>query len=203
MEEIGNKFHGENPTDRENPEDGENHSGEAELLAVQFNVDPSPEIDQQCNKIVTKYNELRKSKKDKITLDDVVTGICLPSEATHLVITLIYNQTQFSIPFNLNKREEFFPCESVNIIAKYDAQIDSPVEVVLMHIQDGQLVTEDMPDLYEYAWSGFRTGFKTYRQSAWSWLSKLSSDPEAIIRAKYPDGQCVCMSLQTFELFVF
>lgn len=200
MEEIENKFPGENPKDGNNPTD-ENHSDKTELVGVQFNVDPSPEIDQQCDKIVNKYNEL--SEKDKITLDDVITGICLPSEATHLVITLIYNHTQFSIPFDLNKRDELFPCESVDIIAKYDAQIDSPVEVVLMHIQDGQLVTEDMPDLYEYAWSGFRTGFKTYRQHAWSWLSKLSADPDAIIRAKYPDGQCVCMSLQTFELFVF
>lgn len=172
-------------------------------ISVQFNVDPSPDIDEQCNKIVQKYHQLRESTKEKITLDQVLTGICLPAEATHLVVTLFCKKNLFSIPFSLYNRDELFPCESIDIISSYDEQADFPTEVVLMHIQDDQLITDDMPDLYEFAWSGFRTGFKSYRQYAWAWLHKLSDDPDAIIRAKYADGQCICMSLQTFELFVF
>lgn len=162
-----------------------------ENMCIRFNSCPSEELCVTCG---------------FCTVKEFLQHIQVPEDATHMIVSFTVSNTQYSIPFSLDKKyeDESFPCEDSDILVAYDPHTDLPVEVSMLHMpyMNGKLISEDMTcEMSSYAWNEFKTGFHTYRPHAFSFLADLSTDPDAIIQAKYTDGRCVCMSLSTFELF--
>jgi hypothetical protein len=67
------------------------------------------------------------------TLDTVLTGLELPEDATHLLVSFVnYHGDRFQIPFSLNHRDDPFPFSDPELIVNGDHDEDLPTSIVLI-----------------------------------------------------------------------
>lgn len=176
-------------------------------LSVRFNTVHQEDRETLSERIVGNYvNHTRASGHVICCLRDVVHGVTLPEDATHLMVTFCnFAGDQFSIPFALERPDDPFPFEDTRWIT--DCQLDElPQTLVLLHRPDphGPLLEENLTSkLIHFCWRFFQPGFSYHRPAVWTWLSELSDDPEALLQARYDHDRFACLTLATSELVVY
>ena len=133
--------------------------------------------------VVPRYKKLCAEKKSIVCkLADVLDGISLPPDATHLKVSIInHTGDRCYIPFHLAHVEENFPCDIPAMIQELDPD-DLPTSIGLVEYIHGHVTTRDLTmSLQDYAWDDFLLGFTYPRPHAWTFLRSLSTDENAEI----------------------
>lgn len=176
-------------------------------MHVRFNTVNQETRETLSEQIVKNYVQYTIASGNVICrLQDVLEGVALPNDASHLIVTFCnFAGDQFSVPFALDHPDDPFPFEDTGLIT--DCQLDElPQTLVLLHRSDGQgPVREEhlTQKMIHFCWKYFRPGFFHHRPYAWTWLSELSEDPEAVLQAKYDHDRFACLRLSNAELIVY
>ena len=176
-------------------------------MSVRFNTLHQETRETLSEQIVKNYVQHTIASGNVICrLQDVIAGVALPTDASHMIATFCnFAGDQFSVPFALDHPNDPFPFEDTSLIT--DCQLDDlPQTLVLIHQIDGQgpVMEENLTQkMIHFCWKYFQPGFFRHRPYAWTWLSELSEDPEAILQAKYDGDRFACLKLSTAELIVY
>lgn len=176
-------------------------------MSVRFNTLHQETRETLSEQIVKNYVQHTIASGNVICrLQDVIAGVTLPTDASHMIATFCnFAGDQFSVPFALDHPNDPFPFEDTSLIT--DCQLDDlPQTLVLIHQIDGQgpVMEENLTQkMIHFCWKYFQPGFFHHRPYAWTWLSELSEDPEAILQAKYDGDRFACLKLSTAELIVY
>jgi hypothetical protein len=142
-----------------------------------------------------RYQDFCQKEKTLVcSLNYVLEGLDLPDDATHLVVSFVtYHGDQFCVPYCLNHGEDPFPFEDPEFVvsALHDEELP---EFIFLHCKNekGKLVQIDVTDqLLYFSRDVFSAGFSHFRPYCWTWLSELSSDPEAILVTQRHDEDSV------------
>lgn len=176
-------------------------------MSVRFNTVHQETRETLSERIVRNYVEHTITSGHVICqLHDVLHNIRIPEDASHLMVTFCnFAGDQFSVPFALDHPEDPFPIADTRLIT--DCQLDElPQTLHLLHRPDrhGPLVEENLTDkMIHFCWKYFHPGFYEHRPYAWTWLSELSDDPDAVLHAKYDHDRFADLQLSNAELIVY
>jgi hypothetical protein len=140
------------------------------------------DISQHVKQTYENYCKTEKSIVCK--LSTVLNGLDIPEDATHLVLSFLnYHGDKFYIPFSLNHPDDFFPFENPEFIVSGLHEEELPESILLMTKNENQdIITKNVTEyLLYFSRDMFSAGFSMFRPYAWTWLSELSEDPDAIL----------------------
>lgn len=176
-------------------------------MNVRFNTEHHDSRDRWSAHIVRNYTEFTKKHGQAVCqLKHVLVDVIPPDDASHLIVTFCnFSGDQFSVPYALSHREDAFPCEDTRLVT--DCALDElPRTLIMIHRPhpQGPPVEENLTaKMIHLCWKHFHPGFYRHRPYAWSWLTELSDDPEAVLQAKYEHDCFASMKLSDAQLFVY
>jgi hypothetical protein len=159
------------------------------------------------NFVMSGYRELCKQFPSilKFSLAEVIsvaekytssTVACELSDATHIVCYFENPKKQeFRIVFCLENKNDMFPFEDDSYFMFEPDKTQLPSEIYLNYTKDGQHIKESrLESFLPYAWNEFKCGFNQFRPWAWTWLKKVTDDPNAFVFCKYKkDNSYICI----------